>query len=73
MSETLILDTIPVIDLNFIIIEGALITIVLGTLLVFSSRATFFFLSRRWRFYHHSRGFHLLTHVGIHPDNIIPG
>lgn len=70
----LVLDTIPVIDLNFIIIEGALITIVLGTLFVFSRpRSVLFSLKALAVFIIIRAVFISLTHVGIHPDNIIPG
>lgn len=67
----LILDNILAVDLNFIIIEVALATIVLGTLFVvfakprhilFALKAVALFIAIRALFIS-------LTHVGIHPDN----
>lgn len=71
----LILDNLQVINLNFIIIEGALTTIVLGTLfvvflkpryLIFTLKAIALFTAIRALFIS-------LTHVGIYPDHIVPG
>ena len=70
----IILDNVPVVDLNFIIIEGALISIVLGTLFVFSKpRYVLFTLKALALFIIIRALFISLTHVGIHPDNIAPG
>lgn len=70
----LILDTIPVVDLSFIIIEVALIAIVLGTLFVLSKpRYVLFTLKAVALFIIIRAIFISLTHVGIHPENIAPG
>lgn len=70
----IILDNIPVVDLNFIIIEGALIAIILGTLFVFSKpRYVLFTLKTLALFIIIRALFISLTHVGIHPDNLAPG
>lgn len=71
----LLLDNIPIVNLNFIIIEGALLSIVLGTLfvvfsqpryLVFTLKALALFIMTRALFIS-------LTHVGIYPGHIEPG
>lgn len=71
----LILDNIPVIGLNFIIVEVALIAIVLGTLFVVFSKPRYvlFTLKAIALFIIIRAIFISLTHVGIHPDNIMPG
>lgn len=70
----IILDNVPVVDLNFIIIEGALIAIILGTLFVFSKpRYVLFTLKTLALFIIIRALFISLTHVGIHPDNLAPG
>jgi len=70
----LILDNIPVIDLNFIIIEGALLSIVLGTLFVLSKpRYVLFTLKSLALFIIIRALFVSLTHVGIYPEHITPG
>lgn len=71
----LILDNIPVVDLNFIIVEVALITIVLGTLfVVFSKPRYVLFTLKAIALFIIIRAIYIsLTHVGIHPDNIMPG
>lgn len=70
----LILDNIPVIDLNFIIIEVALVSLVIGTLFVFSRpRYVLFSLKAIALFIIIRALFISLTHVGIHPENIAPG
>lgn len=70
----LVLDNIPVVDLNFIIIEGALVAIVLGVLFVLSKpRYVLFSLKALALFIIIRAIFISLTHVGIHPDNISPG
>ncbi|MCX6787646.1 MAG: phosphatase PAP2-related protein [Candidatus Kaiserbacteria bacterium] len=71
----LILDNLPVVNLNFIIIEGALTAIIFGTLfvvflrpryLLFTLKAIALFIMVRALFIS-------LTHVGIYPDHIVPG
>jgi PAP2 superfamily C-terminal len=71
----LILDNIPVVDLSFIIVEVALIAIVLGTLFVVFSKPRYvlFTLKAIALFIIIRAIFISLTHVGIHPDNILPG
>lgn len=70
----LILDNIPVVDLSFLIIEVALISIVLVTLFVFSKpRYVLFTLKAIALFIIIRAIFISLTHVGIHPENIAPG
>ena len=70
----LILDNIPVVDLSFIIIEVALISIVLMTLFViFKPRYLLFTLKTVALFIIIRAIFISLTHVGIHPENIAPG
>ncbi|MDP2651709.1 MAG: phosphatase PAP2-related protein [bacterium] len=71
----ILLDNLQVIDLNFLIVEGALISLTLGTLLIvfyrpryvlFSLKALALFISTRALFMS-------LTHIGIYPDAISPG
>lgn len=71
----LILDNIPAIGLNFIIIEIALATIVLGTLfVVFAKPRHILFSLKAVALFIIIRAFFIsLTHVGIHPDSIAPG
>lgn len=71
----LILDNIPAIDLNFIIIEVAIATIVFGTLFVVYARPRhILFTLKAVALFIIVRAFFIsLTHVGIHPDNIAPG
>lgn len=70
-----ILDNIPAIDLNFIIIEVALATIVFGTLFVVLAKPRhILFTLKAVALFIIIRAFFIsLTHVGIHPDNIAPG
>lgn len=69
-----ILDGIPVIDLNFIIIEVALISIVLGTAFVLSKPKFVLFTLKAVALFIIIRAIFIsLTHVGIHPDAIAPG
>ncbi len=70
----LILDNIPVVNLNFIIIEGALIAIVLGVLFVLSKPRYILFTLKALALFIMTRAlFVSLTHVGIYPDAITPG
>lgn len=71
----IILDNIPVINLNFIIIEGALATIALGVIYVvcFKPRHLIFTLKAIALFIGIRAIFISLTHVGIYPDHIVPG
>lgn len=70
----LILDTIPVINLNFIIIKVALIALLSGALLVLSKPRYVLFTLKAFALFIIIRAlFVSLTHVGIHPDSIAPG
>ncbi|MDP2655307.1 MAG: phosphatase PAP2-related protein [bacterium] len=70
----LVLDNIPVVDLSFIIIEVALISIVLVTLFVLSKPRYLLFTLKAVALFIIIRAIFIsLTHVGIHPDNIAPG
>ncbi|MDP1689656.1 MAG: phosphatase PAP2-related protein [bacterium] len=68
------LDNIPTIDLNVIIIEGALLSIILGTLYVLSKpRYVLFTLKALALFIIIRALFVSLTHVGFYPTHIDPG
>lgn len=70
----LILDNIPVVDLNFIIIEGALVAIVLGALFILSQPRYILFTLKTIALFIATRAvFVSLTHVGIYPEHIAPG
>lgn len=70
----IVLDNIPAVDLNFIIIEFAFASIVLGTLFVLTRpRAVLFSLKAAALLIIIRAFFISLTHVGIHPDTIAPG
>ena len=71
----LLLDNLPAVDLNFLIIEVALFSIVAGVIYMFSLRPRFilFTLKAIALFIMIRALFISLTHVGIHPSNIYPG
>jgi len=70
----LILDNIPALDLNFFIVEGAFISIVLGLLYVLSKPRSVLFSLKAVALFIIVRAFFIsLTHVGIHPESINPG
>jgi hypothetical protein len=71
----ILLDNIPVVDLNFIIIEVALIAVVVGTLFVLSRPRYVLFTLKAFAIFVVVRAVAIsLTHVGIHPDHVvIPG
>lgn len=70
----IILDNIPAIDLNFIIVEFALIAVVLGIILVVSRPRYILFTLKTLALFIVIRAiFVSLTHVGIYPDHIAPG
>ncbi len=70
----LLLDNLPVVDLNFVIIEGAFLSIVLGTLLVLSKPRRILFSLKAVALFIAIRAlFVSLTHVGIYPGNLDPG
>ena len=70
----LFLDNLPVINLNTIIIEGALLSIVLGALFVFLNPRYILFSLKSLALLIAIRAlFVSLTHVGIYPGNVDPG
>ena len=70
----LLLDNLPNIDLNFIVINMALFSIVFGTLYVLSKPRYVIFTLKALALAIAIRAlFVSLTHVGIHPDTIYPG
>lgn len=70
----LFLDNLPAINLNIIIIEGALLSIVLGTIFVFLNPRYILFSLKSLALLIAIRAlFVSLTHVGIYPGNIDPG
>jgi hypothetical protein len=70
----LILDNIPVVNLNFLIIEGALIVIFLSALFVFSKPRYVLFTGKAVALFIMIRAFFIsLTHVSIYPEHIAPG
>lgn len=70
----LILDNVPVIDLSFIIIELALISIVAGTLFVLSRPRYVLFSLKAFALFVIIRALFIsLTHVGFYPSHIEPG
>lgn len=70
----IILDNIPTVDLNLIVIEGALLSIVFGTLFVIFFRPRYIlFTLKTIAFFIAIRAFFIsLTHIGIHPGVIHP-
>src|SRR3989344_7391434 len=70
----LILDNIPAVDLNFIIVEVAFVAIILGIFFVLSKpRHVLFTLKALALFIIIRALFISLTHVGFHPEAIDPG
>ena len=71
----LLLDNLPIVDLNLIIIDGALISIVLGILFVVFSKPRYIIFSiKALALAILIRALFIsLTHVGIYPGNIDPG
>lgn len=70
----IVLDNVSVLDINFIIIEVALISIVLVTLFVLYRPRYFLFTLKAVALFIIIRAvFISLTHVGIHPESIAPG
>ena len=69
-----LLDNLPVVNLNLIIVEGAFLAIVLGTIYVFlRPRSVLFTLKAVALFIAIRALFISLTHVGIYPGNVDPG
>lgn len=70
----LLLDNIPIVDLNFIIIEGVLLSITLGTLYLFSKPRYLLFTLKTLALFIVIRALSIsLTHIGIYPGQINPG
>lgn len=70
----LILDNVPVIDLSFIIIECALVSIVVGTLFVLSRPRYVLFSLKAFALFVIIRALFIsLTHVGFYPTHLEPG
>ncbi len=70
----LLLDNLPIINLNTIVIEGALLSIVLGTIFVlFNPRYVLFSLKSLALMIAFRALFVSLTHIGIYPGSINPG
>lgn len=70
----IILDNLPATDLNFIIVEGALIAIVLGIIFVLMNPRHLLFTLKALALFIAVRSIFIsLTHVGIYPDHIAPG
>lgn len=70
----LLLDNLPVINLNFIIVEGALISIVVGVVFLFLNPRYILFTLKALALFIAIRAlFVSLTHMGIYPGNVDPG
>ena len=70
----LLLDNLPVVNLNLIIIEGALFSIVVGVLFVLSKPRYILFSLKALALLIVIRALFIsLTHIGIYPGNIDPG
>ncbi len=71
----LLLDNLPVVDLNFIIVEGALFAILIGVayIVIFEPRSFLFFLKALALFIAIRALFMSLTHIGIYPGQVGPG
>ncbi|MCR4334046.1 MAG: hypothetical protein NUV60_03505 [Patescibacteria group bacterium] len=70
----LFLDNLPIVDLNFIIIEGAFFSIVLGTLYVLSKPRSVLFTLKALSIFIIIRALFIsLTHVGFYPIHLDPG
>lgn len=70
----LFLDNLPVVDLNFIIIEGAFFSIILGVLYVLSKPRYVLFTLKALAIFIIVRAIFIsLTHVGFYPIHLDPG
>jgi hypothetical protein len=68
------LDNLPVLNLNFIIVEGALIVFLLTFVLVFAKPKYILFSIKAFALFVALRSlFIAVTHVGFYPDQINPG
>jgi hypothetical protein len=69
----ILLDNLPVVHLNFVIIEGALLGLVLGGLFLLRRPRYILFTLKAFALLIASRAFFIsLTHVGIYPGSIRP-
>ena len=70
----LVLDNLPIVNLNLVIIEGALISIIASVAFVFSRPRYIIFTLKALALFIILRAFFVsLTHVGIYPGAIDPG
>jgi hypothetical protein len=70
----IVLDNIPVVDLNFLIVEVALVAIVVSILFLISRPRYILFTVKAFAIFVSIRAISIsLTHVGMHPDHIVPG
>jgi len=70
----LILDNVPVVDLSFIIIEFAFVSIIVGTFFVLSKPRYILFSLKALALFIIIRALFIsLTHVGFYPNHIEPG
>lgn len=67
----ILLDNVPVVNLDFVIVEFALLCIVFGTIFVFSKPRYLLFTLKTVALFIAIRAFFIsLTHIGIYPDHI---
>ncbi len=70
----LFLDNLPVINMNIVIINGALLSIALSTILVLTKPKYLLFAIKAVAMFIAIRSFFVvITHLGIYPDQIVPG
>lgn len=70
----LLLDNLPIVNLNLIVVEGALLAIVLSSLLVLWNPRKILFTLKVLALFIIIRAFFIsLTHIGIYPGQINPG
>ncbi|MGH7174813.1 MAG: phosphatase PAP2-related protein [Minisyncoccia bacterium] len=70
----LVLDNLPIVNLNFLIVEGALFAIVLSVLFILLRPRYILFTLKAFALFIIVRAFFMsLTHVGIYPGQINPG
>ena len=68
------LDNLPVINMNAVIIEGALLVILISLVLLFSRPKYLLFTMKAVAIFIAVRAFFVAaTHLGIYPDQIVPG
>jgi uncharacterized membrane protein len=68
------LDNLPVVNMNSVIIEGAFIAILISTVLILSEPKYILFTLKAVAIFVAIRAFFVsATHLGIYPDQIVPG